>query len=275
MQNVTVRHAAVVILLGLGLAPPASADKVTDLSQALVSDPDFKVRLTAAVVLSKLRDRRAEPALITGLGDANETVRGMSAAALGNLGDPAAIGALERLEQDRSDFVRARAQEALAMLRPRDPAPMPVAALAAAVAAPRPRKGRTVMLALGAMHDKSRRGNPALVQRLRETLVKQISEAPTFTLGTPEESGYVVDSTIDEVSRRVNDRWVEINCEVTLIVNRRARGMAGKASGGATVQVPRANWRPSAEEALQLEAVENAVHSAHPNLVELINGLQQ
>src|SRR5579871_5914778 len=189
VRAVIIRCSALV--LALALAAPARADKVVDLSRALTTDPDFKVRVTAAVVLSKLRDRRSEPALIAGLDDKNETVRGMAAAALGNLGDPAAIAPLERVQTDRSDFVRARAREALAMLRPRDA----MAGIQLGAALPSPRK-RTVVLALGALHDNSRRATPAMLQRLRETLVKQIGDAPAFSLGTVEQATYVVDATI-------------------------------------------------------------------------------
>jgi hypothetical protein len=38
-------------------------------------------------------------------------------------------------------------------------------------------------------------------------------------------------------------------------------------TGGATLQVPRASWRDSAERGLWQQALENAVRGAHQNLV--------
>src|SRR5262249_15333468 len=100
------------------MAGAAHGDKGEDLSRALGSDPDFKVRVTAAVGVRQLRGPRGGAGPVSGLGDRNETVRGMSAAALGKIGDPAAVGALERVERDRSDFVRGNVREALLLLRP-------------------------------------------------------------------------------------------------------------------------------------------------------------
>ena len=82
----------------------AHADKVDDLSRQLRGDPDYKVRLSAALNLGKLGDRRGVPALIDGLEDTDRTVRGVAAAALGKLVDASvaadvaarAIAALER-----------------------------------------------------------------------------------------------------------------------------------------------------------------------------------
>jgi hypothetical protein len=273
---VKLRSALVGIVFLVAGAARAHGDKVGDLSHALTSDPDFKVRLTAAVVLGKLRDPRSEPALIQGLADSNETVRGMSAAALGNIGDAAAIPPLERVATDRSDFVRARAVEALNLLRPQAaPPPSPPAVIEAAMVKPPPRgKGHLIPVALGTVHNKTHHGGPGITGRLRETLVKQISEWPNFALGPPMENGYEIDSSIDELSRKTVDHFVEISCEVTLIVNKHGHGIAGRASGGATVQVPRLSFSPAREEAYQIEALENAVRGAHPNLIELISGLQ-
>src|SRR5207302_2123704 len=62
-----------------GLSPPARADKIDDLTRALMQDPSYKVRVQAALVLGKLNDRRAVPALMQALKDENESVRGVAA----------------------------------------------------------------------------------------------------------------------------------------------------------------------------------------------------
>jgi hypothetical protein len=96
------------------VAAPARADKVDELNQALLSDPSYKVKVQAALVLGKLNDKRAVPALLEALRDENETVRGMAVLSLGKLGDARAVDALHRLESDASPFVRGNVQKALA-----------------------------------------------------------------------------------------------------------------------------------------------------------------
>src|SRR5262245_51197448 len=104
----------------------AWADKIDELSQKLRSDPDYKVRLSAALNLGKLGDRRAFVPLVDGLSDSGKTVRGVSAAALGKLVDPSlapavldrAVAQLERAAASDGDgFVRAEAQRSLEAVR--------------------------------------------------------------------------------------------------------------------------------------------------------------
>ncbi len=118
------------VLLAVG---HASADKVDELNRALLTDPSYKVKVQAALVLGKLGDKRAVPALLEALRDDNETVRGMAALSLGKLGDPRAQPALRALENDASPFVRGNATKALASLSSAAPAPVePVAPAAGA-----------------------------------------------------------------------------------------------------------------------------------------------
>ena len=60
---------AVSILVIVLLAAPARADKVDDLARTLASDPSYKVRVQAALVLGKLGDKRAVAHLIKALKD--------------------------------------------------------------------------------------------------------------------------------------------------------------------------------------------------------------
>jgi hypothetical protein len=108
---------ALLAALLLFVAARVDADKIDDLSRALTGDSSYKVRVQAALVLGKLGDRRAVPALIRALSDANETVRGVAAISLGKLGDASAQEALSSVSNsDRSDYVRQQARKALAML---------------------------------------------------------------------------------------------------------------------------------------------------------------
>jgi HEAT repeat protein len=102
------------------LAATARADKVDDLSRQLRSDPDYKVRLSAALNLGKLRDRRGADALVDALRDSDRTVRSVAAAALAKVLDKSvppddiarAVDALDRAAKTDSDsFVRDQARK--------------------------------------------------------------------------------------------------------------------------------------------------------------------
>jgi hypothetical protein len=106
-----------ILLLVTGVA---LADKVDDLAKRL-RDPDNKVRLSAALNLGKLGDKRAILPLVGALKDSDKTVRGVAAAALGKLIDGSvdaktrktAIDALEQTaSRDDDAFVRGQAQKA-------------------------------------------------------------------------------------------------------------------------------------------------------------------
>src|SRR5512143_2785952 len=88
-----VAGAALIVLMFVG--PAARGDKVDDLMGQLRGDTDYKVRLSAAIALGKLGDKRAIGALADGLGDPDKSVRLVAAGALGKLVD-ASVGADDR-----------------------------------------------------------------------------------------------------------------------------------------------------------------------------------
>ena len=91
------------ILLGIALVlcglvvrvGTARADKVDDLMRQLKGDADYKVRLSAALNLGKIGDKRAIGPLTDALDDKDKTVRGVAAAALGKMVDAVASGEVE------------------------------------------------------------------------------------------------------------------------------------------------------------------------------------
>lgn len=239
---------------------PARADRVDELCRSLTSDPSWRVRLQAAVVLGKLRDGRSVPSLLRALNDENETVRGLSAQVLGDLGDASAIAALENLKKrDASPFVRDKATAALGRLHPSS-APLG-----------RPRGEKRFHVEVGGIGAKSSRVSPELTQRLREFMIRELERSPNVTLNDRQASGFLIDSSITSVSRRLTDQWVEISCEVSYVVGRLpSKAMVMMTSGGATVQAPRAGFRPEKERALQMDALEGAVQGANQNLVAFL-----
>jgi hypothetical protein len=211
--------------------------------------------LQAAVVIGKLRDARAVPALVDALGDQNETVRGLAAQVLGEIGDGDAIGPLTRASRDTSPFVRDKASAALVRLRSPAPAPSAPGALHVEV---------------GGIGMKAH-VSPELIARLREYIVRELERTPGVTLEGKPLSGFLIDSAITALSRKTTDQWVEISCEISFVVGRLpSKAIVVMTSGGATVQSPKLGFRPELERALQLDALQGAVKGAHENLLAFL-----
>lgn len=96
----------------------ALAQDVASAMRELAQSNDFRVRVSAALYLGRTRSAVAREALESALRDAHPAVRIAAAAALGSMGDPAAIGPLSRhLAGEPSASVRAQIQSSLAQLR--------------------------------------------------------------------------------------------------------------------------------------------------------------
>ena len=117
-----------IVLLCALLAWPeaARADQVDKLIGQLSSSSPYKVRLSAALNLTKLGDRRAIPAFIRALKDPDKTVRGVSAAGLGKLVGPATTADLRNrslaalrtsASSDSNAFVRKQAKKSYDALK--------------------------------------------------------------------------------------------------------------------------------------------------------------
>jgi hypothetical protein len=253
-----------VILVTVSGASVARADRVDDLSRTLHSDPSWRVRLQAVVVLGKLGDARAVPALIHALADPNETVRGLAAQVLGDLGATSAVAALERSRNDRSVFVRDKVGAALEKLAPSE------------AVASSGHTGGALHVEVGSVGVKARGASPELKDALRMMIERELAHTAGVTLEGKRESGFLIDSSITSISRKTTDRFVEISCEVSFIVGRLpSKAMVMMTSGGATVQTPRGTpLKPAQEVALQRDALEGAVRGAHENLLAFLRTQQ-
>lgn len=110
------------VLCALLLLPRAArADQVDKLIGQLSGASDYKVRLSAALNLAKIGDKRAIPVFIKALKDSDKTVRGVAAAGLGKLVTSGtskdtrgkAMAALKASASgDGNAFVRKQAQKA-------------------------------------------------------------------------------------------------------------------------------------------------------------------
>jgi HEAT repeats len=120
------KRAALALLLVLAWPILGRADQVDRLIGQLESSDDYKVRLSAALNLTKLGDRRAIAPFIAALRDEDKTVRGVAAAGLGKLVTAAtptemrnrALAALRQsAASDGNAFVRKQAQKSYDKLR--------------------------------------------------------------------------------------------------------------------------------------------------------------
>jgi HEAT repeats len=164
---------AVVVLIVM-LGGHAHADRVDDLIDQLGSrDTDVKLRLSAALNLGKIGDRRAVEAFLNALGDPDKTLRGVSAAALGKVVDGSVdantrqrvVSALDRVARtDRDAFVRSQAQKSYDTL----------SALATPPTPP-PRSGG-VYVEVGPMSDGTKKAGAPVVESMRRTAMSALKK---------------------------------------------------------------------------------------------------
>jgi hypothetical protein len=217
--------ALLVGLLVLLLAERGRADKIDDLTRALMQDPSYKVRVQAALVLGKLADRRAVPALIQALHDENDSVRGVAATSLGKIGDRSAANALQQsATSDSSDFVKGQARKALELIANGGGggAGPELAAKAGA------RFFIHVEFSSGAS-----KASPEFVRLVRESLQKELQKLPNVTLavsggggGPPSKgllsskhlSGFVVDGNIQRLTASPGGGGQNVDCDLKAFV---------------------------------------------------------
>jgi hypothetical protein len=120
--------AAVVTTLAMTLASPrvAPAEDTQSAAADLAHAGDFRVRVSAALLLGRTRPTGARTMLEHALDDAHAAVRTAAAAALASIGDPAAIPALDRhAKTETSGSARAQMQTTIATLSRSGDAPSP------------------------------------------------------------------------------------------------------------------------------------------------------
>jgi HEAT repeats len=216
-------------VLCLFWSPPARAGKVEDLAKMLREDSSYKVRLQAALLLGKLGDKAAAPALTDALGDENRMVRAMAAKALGDIGAADAAPALKALlGKEKDTFVRGQAEKALAALRPT------------------PGGKAKIYLTFGPFTGGARVDVP-LLDALRGALRRELAKlgGVTFSLESGEEKsfgksgrlGFLIDGNVSRLDDGMVGEVVEINCDVKVMVARwPSKSIILWTSAGAAVQ---------------------------------------
>jgi hypothetical protein len=232
----------------------ARADRVDDLARQLADDPDYKVRLSAALNLGRLGDPRAIEPLAAALGDGDKTVRGVSAATLGRLVDASVAettrsrvaGALEALSRSDPDgFVRSQAEKSAAAIRAIRIAPTPT---------PTPKGG--VYVEIGPMADASKKGDNGLMQAMRRQVVASFGQkAPSFATVRPGDAdlgrmaAFYVDGTVTSLTVQKGPP-ATVLCKVSMILaTYPQKSMFGFLSGSAEASAAGSSDRAVAEAA--------------------------
>lgn len=282
-----------VALLSLVIAAgDVHADKIGQLGKTLRTSRREKARISAAVSLGRLHDKRGVKPLVFALRkDSSKLVRAVSAAALGHIGDKRALPALKKATNDKAKTVRKRAREAVQRIEVK----ADERSVAAGSMTPKRRTKRAKKIRMAARERPSLEGTPKVFVKLetvadkskRKTTKKhrawsarklkgymstELRRASDVTtdIERADDLGirkFNVDVTITEFSRRTRGPWVEIECEVRLSVSNHRGRMLSFLTGGATVQVPKRTFKRKYETQLRKEALENAAKSMHQDLM--------
>lgn len=195
----------------------AAGGKVDDLVKALHSDPSYKVRTQAALLLGKLGDKSAIAALIKALGDDSKTVRAMSAQSLGKLGGDAAGSALRALSiREEDSFVRAQITRALSLIGPAKPPA-------------ETDKDKKVSVRIGPFSGGTKTADAALLELIRTRLRQSLEKLPLLVFaegieakphGKNEQAAFLVDGSVVRLEESGSGPGIETKCEVKVMVAR-------------------------------------------------------
>ncbi|HVU49704.1 MAG TPA: HEAT repeat domain-containing protein [Polyangia bacterium] len=205
---------ALAVVLSAGAARAAQPQvKVEDLTKALMEDPNYKVRVQAALVLGRLGDHAAVPSLVKALSDQNKTVRAIAAQALGQLADPGAADPLrDLLKREGDPFVRSQTEKALAL-----------------VSSDTGAKKARIYLTFGPFTGGVKSAGADAAKVIRDALSRELGKLTvvTLTLGPAEQKafpktmqGYLIDGNITRLDDVPAGGSSETSCDVKVMVAR-------------------------------------------------------
>lgn len=257
-------HLAAMLALGAWLfSATAYAGKVEELSKTLREDTSYKVRVQAALLLGKLGDKAAAPALIAALSDENKMVRAIAAQSLGAIGAAAAGPALKKLLEKESDtFVRGQAEKALL-------------ALAASGTTKRARFYVSLGTFTGGVKAATADMAKIVSDKLREDISKLPSVAMELPAGVDEKSfarsgmtGFLIDGNISELEDVLQATPPESKCYVKVMIARwPSKSIISWTGGGASVQM---GSRPQDRENARRECLEVTAESLAGDLAQFL-----
>lgn len=248
---------AITLLCGSGpLSPAQSADPRRELANA----EDFRLRVSAALSLGRSRAADSRALLERALTDSHPSVRAAAAAALGAIGDEAALPVLERrLGGESSESVRSQLRTTIASLKKSEPAP------AAPVTAKR------YGLQLGKVVVKSGSREQELHNVFRESTQRRIASLPgAVVVADGEKSAgmplLIIDGRLSKLAQQADANGnVGVTAQVEFTVRKVPENTLRGSLSGAATSVGTAKSLaagPRRIHALQDQAVEGAVDSA-------------
>ncbi len=253
---------------------PSSADEPSGRAeQELERSDDFRVRVTAALVLARTRPPGALDALDHALGDAHSAVRVAAAEALALLGDPAAIPSLEQhLKGESSAAAKAQFRVTLAHLRAGVAAPEDEGT-APSTQHPGPAADVRYLVSIGKMRNKAgvRGEDLRLVfaastreraYGLRGVAVVVAGEGrPLGQAATRRLPTFTLDGTLAQLTEARVQGNVEVHARVEFTL-RRDQTLRATLSGTATLSSRAVALTEESFRRLEDEAVDSAVQSA-------------
>jgi hypothetical protein len=266
------RRAFACVLLGAAITSTASITRAEDPSATmrdLAEASDFRVRVSAALVLGHTRPEGARAALEEALGDGHPAVRVAVARALGTLGDPAALGALQRrLGQDSSPSVVAQLRASIAELKRN-------AGTDSSTDAGRLPPGVRYLVDLGSMRNHSviggQRGEElaqvlgaaarSRAQSMRAAVFVDGDDSLRQQASARHLPVITLDGNVIQVTEARVGGGTQVQVRVEFAV-RRGQTLKGTVSGAATTFGPGADITEDARRKLEEDAVQAAVQSA-------------
>jgi len=267
----------------------AHAGPVERLSRTLLKSKSEKARISAAVSLARLKNRRAVPVLIKALNDRSESVRAIAATALGHLGDKRALKALRAATNDRADMVRRRAVAAIDRIEKRPKATKKVKrrrnkklgrirmdAQEAPLRRARPELHVTVKSAADKSRGRARKKTrKARARRMKTLMMKEMKGTGSVTVkaAVAKKLGlqsFAIDASIMKLDRNVRGKFVEVECEIRVTISNGRGRMISFLTGGAKVQVPRTTYRRQYLAQMRREALENAVQNVYRDVLSFL-----
>ncbi len=257
----------------LGTAERASrAEEANAAMRELADSTDFRVRVSAALLLGHTHPSGAREALEDALGDAHPAVRVAVARSLGALGDFAALPALQRrLADDDSASVTAQVRVAIAQLHA-------ATASGPATADPSARRltpGVRYVIELGAMHNRTAVGGQRgddLARVLAEAARSRACAMRGMVVIDSDDSlrqqavaRHVPVLTLDGSLTQITESRVGARTQVQVRVEfavRRGQTLKGTVSGAATTFGSGAEISDEGRGKLEEDAVAAAVQSA-------------
>ncbi|MGE0873019.1 MAG: HEAT repeat domain-containing protein [Kofleriaceae bacterium] len=236
------------LIASLSFLNRAHADNVDQLIGQL-DDDSVKIRLSAALNLTKLGDARAILPLAKLLGnDDDKNVRGIAAAGLGKLVNAKtrsnvrnlALSALQKAsKEDSSEIVKAQASKALAEL-----------GVSGSSGTTTSSGGGAIYVNVGPMSSKTGNGNDAKLRTLMQTTAaKSLGRKSLPTTwpggGAPSKTqlaqkgfqGFYVDGTLNELTVTKSGSSATISCKISmLLASYPDKSVFGFLNGGAKVQ---------------------------------------